>query len=175
MSASIDSPAAKSTSEENVVILGAGVIGLSAAFYLSNEVFGFSRRIVLLDSSPLLLACASGRAGGFLAKDWFAPASAELGELSFRLHSELAQEHDGRKRWGYSPSVSHTLSNVGASGTSEAHRGDDWLRQGTSRATVANQVFNPETPEKREAGPEWLRLSSGNIETSSTSETTAQL
>ncbi|POS75960.1 FAD dependent oxidoreductase [Diaporthe helianthi] len=41
---------------------------------------------------------SSGKAGGLLAK-WAFPAN--IVPLSFRLHDELAQEHDGGARWGY--------------------------------------------------------------------------
>lgn len=41
---------------------------------------------------------ASGKAGGLLAK-WAYPSS--IVPLSFRLHSELAAEHDGAAQWGY--------------------------------------------------------------------------
>ena len=50
-----------------------------------------------------------GKAAGFLAKDWFAPAVAPLGELSFDLHRSLAAQHGGRERWGYCESVSYSL------------------------------------------------------------------
>ncbi|KAH8200501.1 hypothetical protein TruAng_005331 [Truncatella angustata] len=41
---------------------------------------------------------ASGKAGGLLAL-WAFPQN--IVPLSFRLHDELAKEHDGHKRWGY--------------------------------------------------------------------------
>ncbi|KAH9895498.1 FAD dependent oxidoreductase [Xylariomycetidae sp. FL2044] len=83
-----------------VVILGAGVIGLSTAHYLSERQPGST--IHLVDPSPELLASASGFAGGFLARDWFAPgAAAELGALSFAEHARLAEREGGREKWGY--------------------------------------------------------------------------
>lgn len=41
---------------------------------------------------------ASGKAGGLLAL-WAFPSN--LVPLSFRLHADLAREHDGARRWGY--------------------------------------------------------------------------
>ncbi|KAI0019165.1 putative FAD dependent oxidoreductase [Xylariomycetidae sp. FL0641] len=41
---------------------------------------------------------ASGKAGGLLAL-WAFPSN--IVPLSFRLHDELAREHDGARRWGY--------------------------------------------------------------------------
>lgn len=45
-----------------------------------------------------MAAGASGKAGGLLGL-WAYPAS--IVPLSYRLHSELAAEHDGANRWGY--------------------------------------------------------------------------
>src|ERR1700729_3129679 len=75
--------------EQSVVILGAGVIGLSTAYYISTSSQP-PANIYVLDSSPILFQCASGRAAGFIAKDWFNSSLSELGELSFRLHRELS-------------------------------------------------------------------------------------
>jgi glycine/D-amino acid oxidase-like deaminating enzyme len=78
---------------QSTVILGAGIIGVSTAYYLSQSVPGSS--IHLIDTSPEFFASASGKAGGFLAADWFGPASAPLGLLSFKLHKQLSDEYDG--------------------------------------------------------------------------------
>ena len=72
---------------------------LSTAYYLSLSQPGSS--IHLVDPSPTLFASASGRAGGFLARDWFSPSLAGLGALSFSEHKRLADEHGGREKWGY--------------------------------------------------------------------------
>lgn len=118
----------------DTVILGAGIIGVSTAYYLAQHQDGSS--IHLVDPSPGLFSSASGYAGGFLARDWFGPWLAALGALSFDEHHRLAQEHGGREKWGYSPAtcVSYTASTA-ASGSQK--RGDDWLRDGTSRADAA--------------------------------------
>ncbi|KAI0092695.1 hypothetical protein BDY19DRAFT_925648 [Irpex rosettiformis] len=99
------------------VILGTGIIGLSTAYYLSrfaeDEATEGSQtekhEIHLVEATPELFASASGKAAGFLAKDWFQPAVAPLGEFSFGLHRKLAEEHDGRSKWGWSESTSYSL------------------------------------------------------------------
>jgi len=44
---------------------------------------------------------ASGKAGGFLAKDWHDGPTASLAALSFNLHDDLSKEYGGDKKWGY--------------------------------------------------------------------------
>ena len=112
------------------VILGTGIIGLSTAYYLSQladdpqhstptpdrpnppSSSGQPKEkhaIHLVEPCPELFASASGKAAGFLARDWFAPAVAPLGAFSFDLHRELAQAHGGRENWGWTESVSYSL------------------------------------------------------------------
>ena len=114
----------------STVILGTGIIGLSTAYYLSqlaesdsdttptaNNSSGREKHeIHLVEPAPELFASASGKAAGFLAKDWFAPPVAPLGEFSFGLHRKLAEEHGGRERWGWSESVSYSLDREEARG-----------------------------------------------------------
>ena len=90
----------------STVILGAGIIGLSSAYYLSKRQPGST--IHLVDSSPTLFSSASGFAGGFLAKDWFPHETASLGELSFEEHRKLAEKHNGAEKWGYAKCVTLT-------------------------------------------------------------------
>lgn len=99
----------------------------------------------------------------------FGPATAQLGALSFRLHRELAEQHQGFEQWGYSRSTGTSLaqtenpSNV---------RGDDWLRDGGSRAQVAAiHEFNGPSN-----GPAWLRVKHGEIlDTISTDDSVGQV
>ncbi|KAF4122858.1 Glycine/D-amino acid oxidase (deaminating) [Geosmithia morbida] len=108
------------------VILGSGIIGLSTAYYLSRTQAG--KTIHLVDSSPELFASASGYAGGFVARDWFASSVASLGQLSFDEHRRLAEDHGGREKWGYSRTV--TMSH-------DARGQEDWLSAEGSRAASA--------------------------------------
>ncbi|KAI9723078.1 MAG: hypothetical protein M1828_004326 [Chrysothrix sp. TS-e1954] len=150
----------------NTVIVGAGIIGLSTAYYLSGSGNTAPQSIHLVESASSLFASASGYAGGFLAEDWFSTAVAPLGALSFRLHKELAEQHDGRTRWGYSRSTGTSLSDGRGSA-----RGDDWLRDGGSRAEVTGKHEFWEGQ-----GPAWLTKRKGqNMEIISEDGSTAQV
>ncbi|KAK3311390.1 FAD dependent oxidoreductase [Chaetomium strumarium] len=153
----------------STVILGAGIIGVSTAYYLSQHQDPSS--IHLVEPSPELFSSASGYAGGFLAKDWFAPSVSALGALSFEEHRRLAEEHGGREKWGYSPAtcVSYAAS---AAARDSQKRGDDWLRDGTSRADAAPVVLDSSSGKT----PTWLRRVDGDhIELISDEDTTAQV
>jgi glycine/D-amino acid oxidase-like deaminating enzyme len=151
-----------SSETQSIIICGTGIIGLSTAYYLSQ--LRPASSVTLLDSSTTLFSCASGRAAGFLAADWFGPATTSLGALSFRLHAELAASHDGHATWGYAPSIAFSLSSVGAD--ANGARGEDWLREGASRALAAPAAA---------AGslPSWL--APAQAEALSSGDTTAQV
>lgn len=53
----------------HTVILGCGIVGLSAAYYLCESGNTDPRTVCLVDSSPELFHCASGLAAGFCARD----------------------------------------------------------------------------------------------------------
>ena len=148
------------------VIIGAGIIGSSTAFYLSQSPSNLDpSSIHLVEASPKLFDSASGYAAGFLAKDWFSPASAEIGALSFDLHRELAQKHGGHEKWGYSSSTAYSL--VGQSG----EKGYAWCRDGNSRAEAAGSEAL-----EVEDGPRWLTSRDGrSVEVISDEGTTAQV
>ncbi|GKT42524.1 putative oxidoreductase [Colletotrichum spaethianum] len=149
----------------NTVILGSGIIGLSIAHYLADHQPGST--IHLVEASPELFASASGYAGGFLARDWFSPASAALGALSFDEHRKLAEEHNGREKWGWSTST--TFSHSAAPG--KTSKGDaDWLRDGGSRADVVEYGEAPGD------GPPWLRREHGDdVQIIGEADTTGQV
>ncbi|KUJ09838.1 FAD dependent oxidoreductase-like protein superfamily [Mollisia scopiformis] len=158
------------------VILGTGIIGLSTAYYLSDSISPSS--IHLVDPSPELFASASGRAAGFLAKDWFSSPLAALGALSFEEHKRLAEKENGRENWGYmrSTGVSYTPGLTGGRRT-KRERGEDWLRQDASRADAANEsVSELLAGNEEEAGPRWLSRSEGDaMELIGEQGTTAQV
>ncbi|KAK4232360.1 FAD dependent oxidoreductase [Podospora fimiseda] len=159
-----------SHTQNHTVIIGAGIIGVSTAYYLSQHQDPSTIHIV--EASQELFSSASGYAGGFLAKDWFAPSLQELGALSFNEHRRLAEENGGRDKWGYCPA---TCMSYAASATL-AHkdkRGDDWLRDGTSRSNAAPVVLDHSQQNK---APSWLRRREGDrLELSSDDGTTAQV
>lgn len=85
--------------KKNIVIVGAGIIGSSSAFFLSRHPsFNPKTHVITLLEATRIAGGASGKAGGLLAL-WAYPSS--IVPLSFRLHKELAAEHDGASRWGY--------------------------------------------------------------------------
>ncbi|KAL1530279.1 hypothetical protein AB1Y20_001191 [Prymnesium parvum] len=70
-----------------IVIAGAGLHGAALAYYLT-----------LRGAKPLLIekhsvaAAASGKGGGFLARDWGSGPTVALHKVSFELHEQLARE-----------------------------------------------------------------------------------
>lgn len=141
------------------VVIGAGIIGTSTAYYLSQT---SKDAIHLVEASPQLFASASGYAAGFLARDWFSPPLSRLGELSFDLHRQLAEENDGHVRWGYSRSTGTSLAEtVGKNGA-------DWLMEGVSRSTAAAR-----TDKSNGNRPAWLTPGS-ELDVMSDGSTTAQ-
>ena len=147
------------------VILGAGIIGTSTAYYLSESDNTDPASIHLVESSPELFASASGYAAGFLARDWFKPALASLGALSFDLHRELAEKNDGTQKWAYSKSTGTSLEE------SVGKKGEDWLLDGVSRSVAAAST---EDKEKGNSRPTWLK-GKGRLDVISTGDSTAQV
>ena len=78
-----------------ILVLGGGVIGTSIAWRLASR----GADVTLLERSGIACA-ASGKAGGFLARDWCdGTPLMHLARRSFDLHAELAEDLDGD--WGY--------------------------------------------------------------------------
>src|ERR1700724_4773605 len=77
------------------LILGGGVIGTSIAYRLASR----GANVTVIERSAIACA-ASGKSGGFLARDWCdgTPLMA-LARRSFALHAELAGSLEGD--WGY--------------------------------------------------------------------------
>ena len=79
----------------HVVICGGGVIGCSLAYFLGRR----GVAVTIVESTGIACA-ASGKSGGFLARDWCEGTPlAPLAERSFDLHGELAEQIDDD--WGY--------------------------------------------------------------------------
>lgn len=79
--------AAGEGSEGKVVILGAGLQGAALAYYLTRR--GVKPLIVEREK---VAAAASGKGGGFLARDWGDSVTRKLHTVSFQLHEELAEK-----------------------------------------------------------------------------------
>ena len=79
----------------HVLICGAGVIGASIAYFLSCR----GVKATVIEGTELACA-ASGKAGGFLARDWCdGTPLAPLARRSFALHAQLNEKLAGD--WGY--------------------------------------------------------------------------
>jgi glycine/D-amino acid oxidase-like deaminating enzyme len=140
---------------QGTVIIGAGIMGLSTAYYLAESGKTKPDTIHLVEVSPELFASASGKAAGFVASDWFGPSTASLGALSFRLHQELADKHDGKTNWGYSRSTGTSLME---GSRSSGPQSEDWLAEGGSRADVAAMhEYHSDS-----VGPAWLTRRKGD-------------
>ncbi|KAH0562944.1 hypothetical protein GP486_002490 [Trichoglossum hirsutum] len=84
---------------KNIVIIGGGIIGCTSAYYLTHHPqFDPLLHNVTLIEATKIAGGASGKAGGLLTS-WAYPAN--IVQLSFDLHEQLAEEHDGAHRWGY--------------------------------------------------------------------------
>lgn len=71
----------------HVVICGGGVIGACAAWFLARK----GAAVTVVERAGVA-AAASGKAGGFLARDWCAGTPLDaLARRSFELHAELAE------------------------------------------------------------------------------------
>ncbi|CAK7275166.1 hypothetical protein SEPCBS119000_006557 [Sporothrix epigloea] len=147
------------------VIIGAGIIGVSTAFYLAEN--DATADIHLIETTDTLFASASGYAGGFLARDWHAPTTASLAALSFDQHAALASKYDGASRWGYAASTALSYSVPGTADDEkrwQGRRGEDWLRQGTSRSTSAPVDDGALSPKEalNTKTPAWLERKQGD-------------
>ncbi|KAI0770858.1 nucleotide-binding domain-containing protein [Irpex lacteus] len=163
------------------VILGTGIIGVSTAYYLSRFAeekaaqgsHTEKHEIHLVEATEELFASASGKAAGFVAKDWFQPAVTPLGEFSFDLHRKLAEEHDGRSKWGWSESTSYK--------TARSHRGTsrrsdlDWLMSGSSRSTLLDNPTGISQEEDDDDLPRWLHARRSSLQLISDRTTTGQV
>jgi glycine/D-amino acid oxidase-like deaminating enzyme len=143
---------------DTTVILGTGIIGTAIAYYLSLA--QAPSTIHLVEPSTTLFSSASGFAGGFVAADWFAPAAAALGALSFDEHRRLAEAFGGRERWGFAASegFGYTAGMKGVAGEG----GEEWLRDGGSRAASSGARGVGEFC-SAEDGPRWLRRLEGDV------------
>ncbi|GAB5359796.1 hypothetical protein AAMO2058_000573100 [Amorphochlora amoebiformis] len=72
---------------EKIVVIGAGIVGSSIAYHLSKR--GVMPTII---ERKKVGAAASGKAGGFLARDWGSGPTEPLHQKGFELHKELASE-----------------------------------------------------------------------------------
>ena len=130
----------------HVVVCGGGVIGAAAAFFLTE----LGAEVTLVERCAIASA-ASGKAGGFLARDWCdGNPMGPLARASFDLHAELAERLDAD--YGYRRV--DTLMAAGADeGWSVARRArlpaPAWL---DGACVVHGRIGSPETTAQVEPG-----------------------
>lgn len=92
-------PTMPATQPVHVCILGAGIMGISTAYYLLHDSNLPPNSTVTLIDNVGIAPGASSRAAGFIAASWHPHTTLPLGELSFRLFEDLDKAHQGRARW----------------------------------------------------------------------------
>lgn len=110
-----------SNTADSTVILGGGITGLSTAYYLAlagQEAIasgkpGGINSIFVLDPSSQICAGASGQNEGVVGDSGFPEKVTPLGHLSYTLHNQLANEHNGPENYGYSGLKIHTVFSNG--------------------------------------------------------------
>ena len=118
----------------DVLICGGGVIGASIAYFLSCR----GVKAIVIDRAGLACA-ASGKSGGFLARDWCDGSPlGPLAQRSFALHAELAHKIAGD--WGYRRL--NTYGGFGGIGRRRSAYSLGWL---SDAVTVSQALGSPET------------------------------
>lgn len=92
-------PSGAHKGKTHYIIVGAGIIGVCIAFYLTRHPkFDPKKHHITILEGKRVAGGASGKAGGLLAL-WAFPQ--QIVPLSFQLHQDLANEFDGESEWGY--------------------------------------------------------------------------
>ncbi|OUM51522.1 hypothetical protein BVG19_g625 [[Candida] boidinii] len=92
-------PSGKHKGKTHYIIVGAGIIGVCIAFYLTRHPkFDPEKHYITIVESKRVAGGASGKAGGLLAL-WAFPQ--QIVPLSFQLHQDLSNEFNGEDEWGY--------------------------------------------------------------------------
>lgn len=115
-------------SNKHIVIIGAGIIGVCTAYYLTRHAdFDPEKHHITLLESTRVAGGASGKSGGLLAT-WAFPL--QIAPYSFQLHQELADEHGGDELWDYRRLTSLSI---------EADIRDEYIKQRQSSLSEKNK------------------------------------
>lgn len=146
---------AASDGQRTIVIVGGGIIGCASAYYLTRHpAYDPTKHKITLLEADKIAGAASGKAGGLLAL-WAYPAS--LVPLSYRLHQELAAEHNGAERWGYRGVHCGQVECTGRQLVTAQKDGDDDDAAGTARETGAPSL-GPTKPLPKRDGAALAKL-----------------
>jgi len=119
-----------------VVICGGGVIGAAAAYFLSRR----GAAVTVIERTAVACA-ASGKSGGFLARDWCdGTPLAPLARHSFDLHARLADEIDDD--WGYRRLDTYAGYAPERGRPARPQTAHEWLSEGV---TVTQRLGSPAT------------------------------
>lgn len=95
----LDSLPSDTMTKKEIVIVGAGIIGVCTAYYIVNHPkYDPEQYHITIIESKRVAGGASGKAGGLLAL-WAFPQ--QLVPLSFNLHQELSNKYNGEQEWNY--------------------------------------------------------------------------
>jgi glycine/D-amino acid oxidase-like deaminating enzyme len=120
-----------------VVVCGGGVIGACTALFLSRR----GVEVTVVERTEVAVA-ASGKAGGFLARDWCAGTPLDaLARRSFDLHAALVDELAGD--WAYQRMSAYAGSVASARATARA--GWPTLRWLTEAVKINGRLGTPDT------------------------------
>lgn len=103
----------------SIVILGAGIHGLSAAYGLA-QLRGTGRSITIIDIADDACKGASGRPTAFLSDAQIHNDNLEqLIQYSLALHAQLAKDHQGSIEWQYESVQNYDARAVDAANQSQ--------------------------------------------------------
>lgn len=117
------------------VVVGGGLQGAAAAYFLAKR--GAQVTVVELEQYG---SAASGKAGGFLARDWGSGPTVPLHTEGFRLHAELADEL-GLETYRKIPTLS-----VASGNGREGLKLTDWLDGSIANARIMDTNTAQVTP-----------------------------
>jgi glycine/D-amino acid oxidase-like deaminating enzyme len=122
-----------------VIIAGAGIVGISTAYYLARN---HNIPVTVIDPTGTVAPAASGKAGGFLALDWNdGSPTQQLTRRSFALHQQLADElfADSIQYRRLTCAAIQVGRNTDRKPTGKKLQGIEWAQQGSSVRSLGNE------------------------------------